>query len=246
MPLFMTLFSTTRAVNAQLQPTSPYAEHCITEEMIIRENNWTANDKLEDFNGDDAHLFAELISRDPMREGSAYSFDAVIVWGGRNVWGGAVAMPFRNGCALGHWFVGRQYSDAALIVQRYREQGSADFQNFLPLPKRNYYQAERYYAGHNYNEAEPLYFAALTEFKKAGPYSPAVNLTLHKIALLYDVIGKIHMAEQYYRLAIAGWRTSLGPRSTQENLVRADFANMLRRLGRDAEAQSIEASTNAN
>ncbi len=122
-PLFLALFQTTHGVNAQMQATPPYAEHCTTEEMIVRENNWGANDKLQRFNGNDAHLFAELVSRDPMREGPAYSFDAVIVWGGPNVWGGAVAIPFSNGCALGHWFVGRRYSDAASIVQQYRKQG---------------------------------------------------------------------------------------------------------------------------
>lgn len=240
------IMSTTHGVSAQLRATSPYAEDCITEEMIVRENNWTAKDKLGRFDGNDAHLFAELISHDPMREGSAYSFDTVIVWGGRDVWGGAVAIPFRNRCALGHWFVGRQYSYAASIVEQYRKQESADFQSFLPLPKRNYYQAERYYDEHKYSEAEPLYLEALAEFKKAGPYGPAVNLTLHKIARLYDVIGKFDTAEQNYRLAIAGWRTSLGPSSTQEKLVRTDFANMLRKLGREVEAQSIETSSNAN
>jgi tetratricopeptide (TPR) repeat protein len=219
------------------QPQSPYTEECITEQKIIRENNWTRRDQLARYEGSDAHLFAETVSPEVARDWPAYPFDKVIVWGGPNVWGGAVALLFKDGCAINHWFVGDDYRHGASVVEEYRKSGSADFDKFLSTPKRNYYQAERYFADGKYVEAEPLYFEALKEFKKHGQYGSSVNMTLHRIALLNEAIKKFDIAEKYYHLAMAGWRAN---GSAQEAEVRRDLANMLRSIGRHTEADAID------
>lgn len=238
--------SSAQTTDKRKQPKSPYTQECITEEKIVQENNWTSKNLIGRYKGDDAHLFAETVSPELMRDGPAYSFDMVIIWGGPNVWGRAVTIPFKDGCALGHWFGGGDGdSPGARAVEAYRKSGSADFEKFLSAPKRNYYQAERYYAERRYTEAEPLYSEALEDFKKNGPYAPSVNMTLHKLALLNDASGKFDIAEKYYMLAIGGWRTSLGPGSPQEADVRAAYARMLRKIGRNADAEAIESSSQA-
>jgi hypothetical protein len=68
-------------------------------------------------------------------------------------------------------------------------------------------------------------------------------MTLHKIALLNDATGKFDIAEKHYMLAIGGWIASLGPGSVPEADVRADFAKMLRTIGRNADADAIESSS---
>jgi tetratricopeptide (TPR) repeat protein len=220
------------------QTRSPYTQECITEEKIVQENKWTGSDEFGRYEGNDAYLFAETVSPELMHIGPDYSFDTVIVWGGPNVWGFAVAFPFKAGCALGHWFVGEDYKRGTRAVEEYRNSGSPDFEQFLSPPKRNYYQAERYYSERRYVEAEPLYLEAIKEFKKIGQYAPSVNMTLHKIALLNDAVGKFDIAEKHYVLAIAGWHASLGPGSVQESNVRTDFVKMLRKIGREADAET--------
>lgn len=221
------------------QPWNPYTEQCITEQKIVQESNWVRSDQLARYKGNDAHLFAEMVSPDILTDDwpPSYNFDSVVVWGGPKVWGGAVALLFKDGCAINHWFVGEDYRRGASTVEEYRKSGSVDFDKFLSAPKRNYYQAERYFAERKYVEAEPLYFEALKEFKKTGEYGSSVNKILHKIALLNDVIGKFDIAEKYCRLAIEGWSTSLGPGSVDEANVRTDYIKMLRKIGREADAK---------
>ncbi len=224
--------------NRAKNQTRSLTEACIAEDEIVRENKWTASNEFARYRGNDAHLFAETLSPDLMRVGSDYPFDTIVVWGGPDVWGFAVAVAFKNGCTLGYWFVGRAYSAGAQVVEKYRESGSSDIDDFLPAPKQHYYRAERYYSERRYNEAEQLYSEALNEFRNLGPYAASLNMTLHKIAVVDDALGKYDIAEKNYKLAIAGWHTSLGPGSVQEAEVRTDFVKMLRKIGREADAEA--------
>jgi len=58
-----------QTIDTPRQLRSPHSEECITEEKIVQENDWTTNDEFARYIANDAHLFAETLSPDPMRRG---------------------------------------------------------------------------------------------------------------------------------------------------------------------------------
>ncbi len=77
-----------------------------------------------------------------------------------------------------------------------------------------------------------------------GPFAPNVNRTIDNLALLYEAQGNYDEARKFYERAISNWSTSLGS-SPQEATGRENYAEMLRKIGRDAEAATMEARAKA-
>jgi tetratricopeptide (TPR) repeat protein len=65
-------------------------------------------------------------------------------------------------------------------------------------------------------------------------------MSLNNLALLYDNQGKYSEAEPLYKRALHIWEQSLGSQHPNTQQVRQNYADLLRAMGCDDEAQQIE------
>lgn len=97
-----------------------------------------------------------------------------------------------------------------------------------------------------YAEAEPLLKRALAIKEQAlGAGHPDVALSLNNLAMVYDTQGRYDQAEPLYRRALAIRTQALGPAHADTAKSRRDYAALLRKMKRDREAATVEASVAA-
>jgi len=94
-----------------------------------------------------------------------------------------------------------------------------------------------------YAEAEPLLKRALAIKEQAlGAGHPDVALSLNNLAMVYDTQGRYDQAEPLYQRALAIRAQALGPAHADTAKSRRDYAALLRKMQRDREAATVEAS----
>ncbi len=93
--------------------------------------------------------------------------------------------------------------------------------------------------GH-YEQAEPLYQRALALREKVRPKHPDTAISLDNLASLYQDQGKYEQAEPLYQRALSIDEHALGPQHPMTQRIRANYALLLRSMGRDAEATALE------
>lgn len=97
-----------------------------------------------------------------------------------------------------------------------------------------------------YAEAEPLLKRALAIKEQAlGAGHPDVALSLNNLAMVYDAQDRYDQAEPLYRRALAIRTQALGPAHADTAKSRRDYAALLRKMQRDREAATVEASVAA-
>jgi tetratricopeptide (TPR) repeat protein len=66
--------------------------------------------------------------------------------------------------------------------------------------------------------------------------------SLNNLAGLYDSQGKFQEAEPLYRQALSIFEQKLGAQHPHTQTVRGNYASLLRKLGRDEEANALDAT----
>jgi DNA-binding SARP family transcriptional activator/tetratricopeptide (TPR) repeat protein len=74
-----------------------------------------------------------------------------------------------------------------------------------------------------------------------GTEHPQVAISLHNLALLSEAEEKMSEAEYFYQQVLVIRQKSLGPANAKVMLVQRDYANLLRKMGREMEAVVLEA-----
>ena len=97
-----------------------------------------------------------------------------------------------------------------------------------------------------YGEAEQLYLQSLEIREKyRGTEHPEVATSLHNLAEQYEFLGQYEKAEEFYERTIAIREKSLGPHHLFLVYSLEDYDGLLRKGGREAEGEKIEARAKA-
>jgi tetratricopeptide (TPR) repeat protein len=101
--------------------------------------------------------------------------------------------------------------------------------------------AELYRAQGKDEQAEPLFLRALqiTE-QQLGPLHPDTAISLNNLAALYYNQEKNEQAEPLVKRALSIYEHALGPQHPRTQTIRANYAHLLRTMGRDAEAAALD------
>jgi len=91
-----------------------------------------------------------------------------------------------------------------------------------------------------YAEAEELYLAALKEAESFGEQDTRLATTLNGLALLYTAYGLYAEAEPLYHRAVAIGEKALGPEHPYVATVLKNYADLLSKTDRNAEAERLE------
>ncbi len=97
----------------------------------------------------------------------------------------------------------------------------------------------------DYAQAEKLFLAALKEAEKFGDQDPRLAASLNNLAELYRAQGKYTQAEPLYRRALAIWEKTLGPEHPDVATDLENYAALLHKLNRAAEADKMKARAQA-
>ena len=90
-----------------------------------------------------------------------------------------------------------------------------------------------------YADAEPLYTRELAILEKN--HSEDLDRFFNDLALFYEAQGREGPAEEFYRKALAWTQSTYGRSSRRLAPTLENYASLLRRLGRTAEAEPLEA-----
>ena len=97
------------------------------------------------------------------------------------------------------------------------------------------------YQGGRYAEAEKYYLAALKEAEIFGPEDTRIATTLDNLALLYDTQGEYAEAEPLLKRSLKIYQKFLGPDHLNVARFLENYAALLRKMEREAEATEMEA-----
>jgi tetratricopeptide (TPR) repeat protein len=115
--------------------------------------------------------------------------------------------------------------------------------NMIVLQARNLL-ASVYENEGNLSEAESCYKKALASVQAvAGPTSLEMAKTLNKLAYLYYREGKYADAETVYKWALASTQAAVGEKDPLLTACRQDYAQVLRKLNRQSEADKFDKSS---
>jgi tetratricopeptide (TPR) repeat protein len=103
-----------------------------------------------------------------------------------------------------------------------------------------------YHAQNKYAQAEPLYQRVLTLLEQTiGSDHPTLATTLNNLAVVYEAQGKYGAAAPLYQRALALLERTLGPEHPNLAAALDNYADLLRKMRREAEAESAEARARA-
>ncbi len=97
------------------------------------------------------------------------------------------------------------------------------------------------YRSGQYAEAEKLLLVALKEAEKFGELDGRLIYSLNDLAELYRAQGKYAEAEPFFRRVLAILEKALGPEHPDVATTLENYAVLLRKTNRDAEAAKMEA-----
>jgi tetratricopeptide (TPR) repeat protein len=102
--------------------------------------------------------------------------------------------------------------------------------------------ANLYFEQGKYAEAEQLYQRALRiREQELGPDHPLTASPLHGLAILYTRQDNYAGVEPLYQRALHIWEQAFGPEHSLTKMVVRNYAGFLRKVGRETEAQELEA-----
>ncbi len=135
-----------------------------------------------------------------------------------------------------------KYAEAEPLYQRALriwEQALGPDDQLVAYPLNNL--ANLYYEQGKYAEAEPLYQRALRIWEQAlGADHSDVAYPLTGLAALYYMQNKYAEAEPLYQRALHIWEQALGPDHPYTREVVRNYADLLRKMGRETEASELE------
>src|SRR5262244_2565827 len=103
-----------------------------------------------------------------------------------------------------------------------------------------------YHAQKKYAQAEPLYQHVLKLLEQTvGPDHPTLATTLNNLAVVYEAQGKYTEAAPLYQRALALIESTLGPEHPNLAAALDNYADLLRKMQREAEAETAEARAKA-
>lgn len=103
-----------------------------------------------------------------------------------------------------------------------------------------------YHAQSKYAQAESLYQRVLTLLEQTiGPDHPTLATTLNNLAVVYEAQGQYGAAAPLYQRALALLERTLGPEHPNLAAALDNYADLLRKMQREAEAESTEARARA-
>ena len=91
-----------------------------------------------------------------------------------------------------------------------------------------------------YTDAETSWLAALEEAKQFGDEDVRLATSLNNLALLYNTQGQYGQAEPLYLRALAILEKALGPEHPNVASGLENYADLLRKTDRNAEADELE------
>ncbi len=91
-----------------------------------------------------------------------------------------------------------------------------------------------------YTDAETSWLAALEEAKQFGDEDVRLATSLNNLALLYNTQGQYGQAEPLYLRALAILEKTLGPEHPNVASGLENYADLLRKTDRNAEADKLE------
>ena len=92
----------------------------------------------------------------------------------------------------------------------------------------------------DYDEAEKQLLRALKEAENFGEQDPRLAASLNNLALLYYAQGQYAEAEPFYQRSLAIWEKALGPEHPDVATILENYADLLRELDRNREAEELE------
>ena len=99
-----------------------------------------------------------------------------------------------------------------------------------------------YHTQSKYAQAEPLYQRVLKLLEQTiGPDHPTLATVLNNLAVVYEAQGKYDEAAPLYQRALALLERTLGPEHPNLAAALDNYADLLRKMQREAEAESVEA-----
>jgi tetratricopeptide (TPR) repeat protein len=103
-----------------------------------------------------------------------------------------------------------------------------------------------YHAQSKYTQAESLYQRVLQLLEQTiGPDHPTLATTLNNLAVVYEAQGQYGAAAPLYQRALALLERTLGPEHPNLAAALDNYADLLRKMQREAEAESTEARARA-
>jgi tetratricopeptide (TPR) repeat protein len=103
-----------------------------------------------------------------------------------------------------------------------------------------------YHAQNKYAQAESLYQRVLKRLEQTiGLDHPTLATTLNNLAVVYEAQGKYEEAVFLYQRALALLERTLGPEHPNLAAALDNYADLLRKMQREAEAESVEARARA-
>ncbi len=106
--------------------------------------------------------------------------------------------------------------------------------------KKNMSLGERALEEARYDEAEKMFLACLSDAENFGESDERLPLSLNNLAWLYRLQGKYAEAEPLYQRALGIYETALGPEHPHVADTLENYADLLRKMERDAEAEEME------
>jgi tetratricopeptide (TPR) repeat protein len=103
-----------------------------------------------------------------------------------------------------------------------------------------------YHSQRKYAQAEPLYQRVLKLLEQTiGPDHPTLATTLNNLAVVYEAQDKYDEAAPLYQRALALIERTLGPEHPNLAATLDNYADLLRKMQREAEAETAEARAKA-
>jgi tetratricopeptide (TPR) repeat protein len=88
--------------------------------------------------------------------------------------------------------------------------------------------------------AEKYFLEALSEAENSGASEELLAASLNNLAAVYRAQGKYAQAEPLYQRALGIYETALGPEHPHVADTLENYADLLRKMERDAEAEEME------
>ena len=111
------------------------------------------------------------------------------------------------------------------------------WQRYMDAGRQAYEQAD-------YAEAEKLLLAALKEAEKLDEQD-ALATSLNNLGALYNTQGKYAEAEPLLKRSLATWEKAVGPEHPDVAMGLQNYAELLRKTNREAEAKKMESRAEA-
>ena len=103
-----------------------------------------------------------------------------------------------------------------------------------------------YHAQRKYAQAESFYQRVLRLLEQTiGPEHPTLATTLNNLAVVYEAQGKYDMADPLYQRALTLLERTLGPEHPNLAAALENYADLLRKMQREAEAETAEGRAKA-